>query len=97
MSLPIVFRRIARQEMDDAVAWYQSERPGLGIELTVEIERLLGRIGADPRQFRQVRGEIRRAVLLRFPYTIHFLIESKRIVGLAIFHAKRNPKRLEGR
>ncbi|OLE60533.1 MAG: hypothetical protein AUI36_12250 [Cyanobacteria bacterium 13_1_40CM_2_61_4] len=97
MSLPIVFRRIARQEMDDAVAWYQSERPGLGRELAVEIEKLLGRIGDNPRQFRQIRGEIRRAVLLRFPYTIHFLIESKRIVVLAVFHAKRNPNRLEGR
>ncbi len=31
------------------------------------------------------------------PYTIHFLLESNRVVVLAVFHAKRNPKRLEDR
>jgi len=39
----------------------------------------------------------RQAVLGRFPYAIHFLLESNRIVVLAVFHVKRNPKRLEDR
>jgi len=97
MSLPVVFRHIARQEMDDAIAWYESERPGVGIEFASEIGSLLGRIADTPKQFRKVRGEVRRAVLHRFPYTIHFLLESNRIVVLAVFHAKRNPRRLEDR
>src|SRR5438132_1501198 len=97
MSLPVVFRHIAKQEMDDAIAWYESERPGVGVEFASEIGSLLARIADTPRQFRKVRGEVRRAVLHRFPYTIHFLLESNRIVVLALFHAKRNPKRLEDR
>ena len=97
MSLTVVFRSIARQEMDEAIPWYESRRPGLGIELAAEIETMLAGIAENPRQFSKIRGEARRAVLLRFPYTIHFLIESSRIVVVAIFHAKRNPKRLEGR
>ena len=97
MSLPVVFRPVARQEMDDAIAWYESERPGVGIEVAAEIGSLIARIEGAPRQFRKVRGDARRAVLSRFPYTIHFLLESDRIVVLAVFHAKRNPKRLEDR
>ncbi|MDX6575216.1 MAG: hypothetical protein QOE96_1169 [Blastocatellia bacterium] len=97
MSLPIVFRRIARQEMDESIAWYEPERRGVGIEFASEIENLLARIADTPEQFSRVRGEPRRAVLRRFPYTIHFLAESNRIVVLAIFHAKRNPIRLEDR
>jgi plasmid stabilization system protein ParE len=97
MSLPIVFRHIARQEMDESIAWYDSQRAGFGIEFATEIETFLTRIAATPEQFSQLRGDVRRAVLRRFPYTIHFLIESNRIVVLAVFHAKRNPKRLDDR
>ena len=97
MSLPIVFRHIARKEMDESIAWYHSQRADFGIEFASEIESFLARIANTPEQFSKVRGEVRRAVLRRFPYTIHFLIESNRIVVLAVFRAKRNPKRLEDR
>ncbi len=97
MTLPIVFRRIARQEMDESIAWYESERLGVGIDFASEIENFLGRIADTPEQFPKVRGEVRRAVLRRFPYAIHFLLESNRTVVLAAFHVKRNPKRLEDR
>jgi hypothetical protein len=70
MSLPIVFRRIARQEMDESIAWYESERRGVGIEFASDIENLLARIADKPEKFSSVRGDVRRAVLRRFPYTI---------------------------
>ena len=97
MLLPIVFRRVARAEMDEAIAWYEYQREGLGLEFTTEIDTHLQRIANNPQQFPQTRGQIRRAVLQRFPYTIHFLDETNRIVVLAIFHVKRNPRVLEGR
>lgn len=97
MSLLIVFRRVARQGMDESIAWYENERSGLGMKFADEIDMLLSRIAATAEQFRHVRGEVRQAVLRRFPYTIHFLTESDRIVVLAVFHVKRNPRRLEGR
>jgi putative addiction module component (TIGR02574 family) len=97
MSLPVVFRPIARQEMDDAIAWYESKLSSVGIEFVSQIASVVARIADAPTQFRNVRGDVRRAVLHRFPYTIHFLHESDRIVVLAVFHVKRNPKRLEDR
>jgi plasmid stabilization system protein ParE len=97
MSLPIVFRHIARLEMDEAIARYDSERAGVGIEFASEIESFLVRIAEAPTQFSKVRGDVRRAVLRRFPYTIHFLLEANRIVVLAVFHVNRNPRTLEDR
>jgi len=97
MSPPIVFRRVAKLEMDESIAWYESRRVGLGMEFAAEVDRFLQRIGDKPEIFPQVRQEVRRAVLHRFPYTIHFLPESDRIVVLAVFHAKRNPRILEDR
>ena len=97
MSLPIVFRRVARVEMDEAIAWYEYQGAGLGLQIITEIDRYLQRIADTPKEFPKTRGEIRCAVLHRFPYTIHFLDETNRIVVLAVFHVKRNPLVLEGR
>lgn len=97
MTLPVVFRRVARQEMDESIAWYETKGAGLGKEFATEIEKFLDRIASNPEKFQRVREMVRRAVLLRFPYAIHFLIESERIVVLAVFHVRRNPRRLEGR
>lgn len=94
MSRPIVFRRIALSEFDEAVAWYEGERAGLGLEFKSEIDATLALIARQPGLFRPVRGPIRRAVVRRFPYTLHFLDEPERIVVLAVFHASRDPKEL---
>lgn len=97
MSLSVVFRPIAKREFDDAISWYQDRREGLGREFSVAIEQQLGRIALTPNQFACVRGDVRRAVLQRFPYSIYFIVEVDRIVVLAIFHARRDPSQLEDR
>jgi toxin ParE1/3/4 len=97
MSFSVTFRRIAKYELDDAISWYESRREGLGQDFSVAIERQLERIASSPNQFGSVRGMVRRAVLLRFPYSIFFIVEESTIVVLAIFHAKRSPHRIEQR
>jgi hypothetical protein len=33
MSLPLVFRPVARRELDEAISWYEKQKVGLGLEL----------------------------------------------------------------
>ena len=61
------------------------------------VEQMLVCIAEKPGRFPPVRWEVRRALLRRFPYAIHFLTEPDVIVVLAIFHTKRDPRHLEGR
>jgi len=97
MSFSVVFRRIAKREFDDAISWYEDRREGLGRDFSVAVEQLLGRIALSPNQFARVRGNVRRAVLRRFPYSIYFVVEDDRLLVLAIFHARRASKQLEER
>jgi len=97
MTLPVVFRRQARREFDEAGDWYEKERTGLGLEFIVEIERLLTRIAAVPNQFPIIYRDVRKAVAQRFPYCIYFREHSQRIVVLAVFHSARNPAVWQGR
>ena len=97
MSLPIRFRPIAQLELDEAVGWYEKRKRGLGMELKEAVNQMLARIAEAPGRFHPVQGEIRRALLRRFPYAIHFLTEQDAIVVLAVFHTRRDPRNLEGR
>lgn len=97
MSLPVVFRPLARMELDEAMGWYERQKQGLGVELKEVVDAMLTRIAETPGRFPPVRGEVRRALLRRFPYAIHFLPEPQAIVVLAVFHTKRVPRHLEGR
>jgi hypothetical protein len=97
MSLPIIFRPIARLEMDEAMAWYQGQKTGLQLEFKDAVDLMLERIAAAPLRFGPIHGGIRRALLRRFPYAIHFVPEPNAIIVLALFHTRRDPRHLEGR
>lgn len=91
MSLPVVLRRAARAEFDDAVDWYEQQRPGLGEEFIMAIDAILGQIGATPERYPPVFQDVRRVVAQRFPYSVFYKVESKRVAVLAIFHGSRDP------
>jgi toxin ParE1/3/4 len=98
MKRGIVLRRIAEKEFDDSIAFYEGRREGLGQEFRTAIEQHFQRIADNPEGFPEIRGKVRRAVVLRrFPFVIHFLIETERIVILSVFHTSRKPEQLKYR
>jgi plasmid stabilization system protein ParE len=98
MKRGFVLRRVAEKEFDDSIAYYEKERKGLGQEFRATIEQYFQRIADNPEWFPKIRGEVRRAVVLRrFPFAIHFLIEAERIVILSVFHTSREPEQLKYR
>jgi plasmid stabilization system protein ParE len=98
MKRGFVLRRVAEKEFDDSIAYYENEREGLGLEFRAAIEQYFQRIADNPEWFPEVRGKVRRAVVLRrFPFVIHFLIEAERIVILSVFHTSREPEQLKYR
>lgn len=88
---PVIFRRQARSEYDEAGDWYEQERAGLGSEFLAEIERLLQRVASNSEQFPVLYRDVRKAVARRFPYCVYFRERNQHIVVLAVFHSARNP------
>ena len=98
MKRDLVFRRVAEKEFDKAIAWYERQRQGLGREFRAIMDQTFDRISGNPEAFPKIRGEVRRAVVLRrFPFVVHFLVEARRIVILAVFHTSRDPEQLKSR
>lgn len=54
-------------EFLEATLWYETEREGLGFEFDEEVHATLGRVAQSPKHFPVIDGEVRRAVIDRFP------------------------------
>jgi plasmid stabilization system protein ParE len=97
MSLPIVFRRAARTEFDDAADWYEQRRAGLGAAFAAAVQRVLGQIAAQPDFYPQVFQDVREALVPGYPYCIYYREEPGQVVVLSVFHTARDPSIWRGR
>jgi len=91
VSLPIIFRPIARIEFDEAADWYEQRRAGLGAAFTAAVRKVIDRIGEQPQFYAEVLEDVREAMLAGFPYCVYYRIEAAQISILAVFHTSRNP------
>jgi toxin ParE1/3/4 len=91
--MKIRFHRLAVEEIDHEVDYYESRQTGLGSELEDEIDAVLEVIQrlpeAAPRW--KGRGDRRVALLERFPFTLPYQIKGEDIVILALAHTSRRP------
>ena len=97
MKLPVVWMSEAAAELRLARAWYDDIRPDLGERFAVAVEAVVEAIAQRPLQFPVVHRGRRRAGVRRFPYGIFFEVQENRIVVIACFHAKRDPRRWRSR
>jgi plasmid stabilization system protein ParE len=91
------FRLKARLDIAEAVGWYSERGKSLGADFARTIEDTLTAIADNPHQYQRIRGEVRRAVLTRFPYSLLYTCSDDAIVVMRCFHHRRNPRRwMEG-
>jgi toxin ParE1/3/4 len=95
--LPVVWLPEAEAELLHARAWYDNIRPELGDRFANAVEETVDTIAEHPLHFPVVHRGRRRAGVKRFPYGIFFEIQDQRILVIACFHAKRNPKNWKSR
>lgn len=79
----------ARLDAEHATAWYEAERPGLGIEFILELDIALERAAESPLAHAAVSGPVRRVLMRRFPYAVYFLLDRNKIEVIAILHQAR--------
>ena len=81
----------------EAALWYESERPGLGLEFLDAVREALRQIERMPLRFPVVSGDVRRALLRRFPFGVFFFVEGDSATVIAILHLHRDPSSWERR
>ena len=87
----------ARQDIASAVAWYEQQSPGLGLEFLRCFEAVVVSIQRHPLMYPVVSLDYRRALVRRFPYAIFYEVEPQRIVVYAVFHCSQDPDKWKAR
>jgi toxin ParE1/3/4 len=89
--MKVAFHSAAYEELLATAAYYEEQIPGLGERFTIEVERVAGVLAEQP-EIGQSVGEIfRRILLVRFPFSLIYSIESDCTWIVAIAHHRRGP------
>ncbi len=97
MSLPVVWLEVASTEYYEAIRWYANVSPELSERFVEAVEGTVQLIAGFPLRFPVIHRDRRRAAVHHFPYGLFYLADDTRIVVIACFHGKRNPRRWQSR
>jgi len=85
------FLEAARDDLRDAIRFYETERRGLGAEFRDEVLASLERIRRLPEAWHPLSANTRRCRTRRFPYGVIYHVRSEEILVVAIAHLHRRP------
>jgi len=97
MKRAVTIRPEAEAEIEEAYRWYEERSEGLGNDFLLCVEEMIAKIQRTPKMYPLVHKEIHRALIRRFPYGIFYLVDGDKIVVLAVFHGRRDPKQWKSR
>lgn len=87
----ILFHELAGKELLDARDYYDEMTFGLGKSFIRELERTINIIKKNPLAYPVIKDNIRKALIIKFPYALLYRIEKENIYILAVMHQKRKP------
>lgn len=88
---PVELLREAEAELWEAVRFYEEQQTGLGTSLLLETRAALHAIQTAPKRWPAKERGMRRYLLNRFPFFLHYRLEPARIRVVAFAHAHRRP------
>jgi len=97
VTFPVFWTPDARADLEEAYAWYADKGAPLAERFALAVEGVVNAIARNPLQFPVVHRGRRRAGVRRFPYGIIYEVQERRIVVMACFHGRRDPKRWQSR
>jgi len=81
----------AQAELDEAMAWYAEQAPGLDDAFLLETLKAIQLIEQFPSAWHPLSPQIRRCRLRRFPYSVVYTQDGPDVLVLAIAHQHRKP------
>jgi plasmid stabilization system protein ParE len=93
MNWKPTIRPRARLQIAEAIDWYDSQEPGRGDDFLGSLQDTIESICHNPHQYQVLRGDLRRAVLRRFPYLVIYGVVDDEVIVLRCVHAHRDPRR----
>lgn len=87
----LIYDPLAKFEIKEAAAYYESCQEGLGRAFLETIEGDVQKLAANPLHYRKIGRHFRRCLVNRFPYGIIYRVDGDIIFIAAVMHLKREP------
>jgi plasmid stabilization system protein ParE len=91
MLYRINYKPLARAESADAYEWYAQPNIKMGMAFREDVRRTEAFLKTNPTIYAKVEGDMRKAVLKRFPYSLFYIIDDDRVIVLSVSHQNREP------
>lgn len=88
---PVKLIHEAETELWETVLYYEEQQGGLGGEFIREVRTALQMIQRAPEIWPARARGMRRYLIARFPFLVHYRDEAERILVVAIAHGHRKP------
>ena len=82
---------LAREEVNEAATYYSLRSPVLAASLVEAFDRAVADLADFPEIGAPVRGDLRRKVLRRFPYSVLYRVLANEVRILVFMHHHRRP------
>ena len=93
MSYVIRVRPEAVSDVDQQAEYYESKDAGLGRRFARAVAMTIDGIAPLPLKLRPRHGDVRVALVGRFPFGVAYVVDDSDIVVLAVLDLRRNPVR----
>lgn len=99
MSYQVKVDPSATTELDEAMAWYEEQKAGLGVDFLLKFFNALAFLKDTPTLYPEVHQSMRRVLMKKYPYAIYYSVAeaNREVVVLAVWHTSQDPNRLPGR
>lgn len=90
MEYELILLEDATREIEEAIAWYESQKQGLGNPLMAVLRKAMTLLETNPTIYAKVYQEVRRVLLSKFPYALYYIIdeEAQTVVVFCVFASK---------
>ncbi len=90
--MKVRFRHLAENELADAVAVYETQRPNRGVRFARAVRIIREEIAENPLRYPEIQDGVREAGLKDFPYAIYYIVFETCIDVIAVHHTSRDPE-----
>lgn len=90
--MKLFIRPQAKREMAEAASWYETQGRGLGNDFIRAVDQVLAHVLRFPEASVVIAGDIRRAVMRKYPYALFYTTIGESLVVLGCIHQHRDPQ-----
>ncbi|MBY0524985.1 MAG: type II toxin-antitoxin system RelE/ParE family toxin [Gemmataceae bacterium] len=91
MAAELIIAPEAEQDIDEAYAWYEGQRAGLGEDFLSRVDASIQAICRTPEMHQVVHEDYRRGLVRRFPYAVFYQYANETVY--CVFHTSRDPQK----